>query len=122
MEIGDKPEEIGSDTESLQLASASLRQDPDVILVGEMRDLETITTAIQAAETGHLVLATLHTNDCTQTVDRIIDVFPPYQQQQVRVQLSLARGDNLPAAPAHKGSLFSSRGSRGAGHESAIET
>ncbi len=83
--------EIGSDTQSFATGlRAALRQDPDVILVGEMRDLETIATAIQAAETGHLVLATLHTNDCTQTVDRIIDVFPPYQQQQVRVQLSLA--------------------------------
>lgn len=83
--------EIGSDTESFASGlRASLREDPDVILVGEMRDLETIATAIQAAETGHLVFATLHTNDCTQTVDRIIDVFPPYQQQQIRVQLSLA--------------------------------
>jgi twitching motility protein PilT len=65
-----------------------LRQDPDVILVGEMRDLETISTAITAAETGHLVFATLHTQDAPQTIDRIIDVFPPHQQQQVRVQLS----------------------------------
>jgi len=65
-----------------------LRQDPDVILVGEMRDLETISTAITAAETGHLVFATLHTQDAPQTIDRIIDVFPPHQQQQTRVQLS----------------------------------
>ena len=65
-----------------------LRQDPDVILVGEMRDLETISTAITAAETGHLVFATLHTQDAPQTIDRIIDVFPPHQQQQVRVQLA----------------------------------
>jgi twitching motility protein PilT len=65
-----------------------LRQDPDVILVGEMRDLETISLAISAAETGHLVFATLHTQDAPQTVDRIIDVFPPHQQQQVRTQLS----------------------------------
>jgi twitching motility protein PilT len=65
-----------------------LRQDPDVILVGEMRDLETISTALTAAETGHLVFATLHTQDAPQSVDRIIDVFPSYQQQQVRVQLA----------------------------------
>jgi twitching motility protein PilT len=83
--------EIGSDTQSFVTGlRASLREDPDVILVGVMPDLETIATAIQAAETGHLVLAAIRTNDCTQTVDRIIDVFPPYQQQQVRVQLSLA--------------------------------
>jgi twitching motility protein PilT len=69
---------------------AALRQDPDVILVGEMRDLETISTALTAAETGHLVFATLHTQDAAQTVDRIVDVFPPEQQQQVRVQLSVA--------------------------------
>jgi twitching motility protein PilT len=66
-----------------------LRQDPDVILVGEMRDLETIHLAITAAETGHLVFATLHTVDCVQTVDRIVDVFPMYQQQQIRMQLSV---------------------------------
>src|SRR5471030_2142807 len=70
--------------------TAALRQDPDVILVGEMRDLETISTALTAAETGHLVFATLHTQDCPQTIDRIIDVFPAHQQQQVRVQLSVA--------------------------------
>src|SRR4051795_1651554 len=69
---------------------AALRQDPDVILVGEMRDLETMATALTAAETGHLVFATLHTQDTAQTVDRIVDVFPPAQQQQVRVQLSVA--------------------------------
>ena len=67
-----------------------LRQDPDVILVGEMRDLETIHTALSAAETGHLVFATLHTQDAPQTIDRIIDVFPAHQQDQVRVQLSVA--------------------------------
>ena len=66
-----------------------LRQDPNVILVGEMRDLETIAATITLAETGHLVLATLHTHNAAQTVDRIIDVFPPYQQSQVRLQLSL---------------------------------
>ncbi|MBO1266032.1 type IV pilus twitching motility protein PilT [Proteiniclasticum sp. SCR006] len=68
---------------------ASLRQDPDVILVGEMRDLDTIGTAITAAETGHLVLSTLHTSSAAQTVDRIIDVFPPHQQAQIRLQLSM---------------------------------
>jgi twitching motility protein PilT len=82
--------EVQADTRSFAAAlRAALREDPDVILVGEMRDLETIATAITAAETGHLVLATLHTGDAAQTVDRIVDVFPPYQQQQVRVQLSL---------------------------------
>jgi twitching motility protein PilT len=67
---------------------AALRQDPDVILVGEMRDLETISTAVTAAETGHLVLATLHTPSAAAAVDRIIDVFPAHQQQQIRVQLA----------------------------------
>ena len=81
--------EIGIDTENFALGLRSaLRQDPDVILVGEMRDLETITTALEAAETGHLVLATLHTTDAPSTIDRIIDVFPPHQQQQVRIQLA----------------------------------
>jgi twitching motility protein PilT len=83
--------ELGADAKSFALAlKAALRQDPDVILVGEMRDLETISTALTAAETGHLVFATLHTQDTAQTVDRIVDVFPPAQQQQVRVQLSIA--------------------------------
>jgi twitching motility protein PilT len=83
--------EIGNDCQSFELGlKAALRQDPDVILVGEMRDLETISTALTAAETGHLVFATLHTQDTAQTIDRIIDVFPPHQQQQVRVQLSVA--------------------------------
>ena len=82
---------------------AALREDPDVILVGEMRDLETISTALTAAETGHLVFATLHTQSTAQTVDRIIDVFPPHQQQQVRMQLSIAlAGDRHPAAPADR--------------------
>jgi len=67
-----------------------LRQDPDVILVGEMRDLETISTVLTAAETGHLVFATLHTQDAPQSIDRVIDVFPAHQQQQVRVQLAAA--------------------------------
>lgn len=81
--------EVGNDTNSFSSAlRAVLRQDPDVILVGEMRDLETIATAVTAAETGHLVLSTLHTNDATQSVDRMIDVFPTHQQQQIRVQLA----------------------------------
>ncbi len=81
--------EVGSDTKSFANAlKFVLRQDPDVILVGEMRDLETISAALTAAETGHLVFATLHTQDAPQTIDRIIDVFPPYQQQQVRIQLA----------------------------------
>jgi twitching motility protein PilT len=83
--------EIGGDAMSFAMAlKAALRQDPDVILVGEMRDLETIETALTAAETGHLVFATLHTQDTAQTVDRIVDVFPPEQQHQVRMQLSIA--------------------------------
>lgn len=82
--------ELGGDTLAFSTAlKYCLRQDPDVILVGEMRDLETIAAALTAAETGHLVLATLHTNDAVQTIDRVIDVFPERQQQQVRVQLSL---------------------------------
>jgi twitching motility protein PilT len=81
--------EIGSDTESFSKAlRQALRQDPDVILVGEMRDFETIQTALVAAETGHLVLSTLHTIDAAETVNRIISVFPPYQHKQVRMQLS----------------------------------
>ncbi len=81
--------EIGVDTLSFASAlRAALRQDPDVILVGEMRDFETIETAITAAETGHLVMSTLHTLDATETINRIISVFPPYQQKQVRLQLS----------------------------------
>jgi twitching motility protein PilT len=83
--------ELGSDALTFADAlKAALRQDPDVILVGEMRDIETISTALTAAETGHLVFATLHTQDTAQTVDRIIDVFPPSQQGQVRMQLSVA--------------------------------
>jgi twitching motility protein PilT len=81
--------EIGVDTMTFASAlRAALRQDPDVILVGEMRDFETIETAITAAETGHLVMSTLHTLDATETINRIISVFPPYQQKQVRIQLS----------------------------------
>ncbi len=86
-----KQREVYRDTNSFAEAlKRCLRQDPDVIVVGEMRDLETISTALTAAETGHLVLATVHTPDAPQTVERIIDVFPPYQQQQVRLQLSTA--------------------------------
>jgi twitching motility protein PilT len=83
--------EVGEDTHSFANALKHvLRQDPDIILVGEMRDLETISVALTAAETGHLVFATLHTQDAAQTIDRVIDVFPPHQQQQVRVQLASA--------------------------------
>ncbi|MBW7864217.1 MAG: PilT/PilU family type 4a pilus ATPase [Candidatus Hydrogenedens sp.] len=83
--------EVGGDTDSFSSAlKYVLRQDPDVILIGEMRDLETIQAALTAAETGHLVLATLHTNDAIQTIDRVVDVFPPQQQQQVRFQFSMA--------------------------------
>ena len=84
-----KQREVYRDTNSFAEAlRRCLRQDPDVIVVGEMRDLETISTALTAAETGHLVLATVHTSDAPQTIERIIDVFPSYQQQQVRIQLS----------------------------------
>ena len=83
--------EVGRDARTFHEAlRASLRQDPDVILVGEMRDLETVATALTAAETGHLVLSTLHTNDAQQAVHRIVDVFPPAQQSQIRHQLALA--------------------------------
>ncbi|MFA0761276.1 MAG: hypothetical protein HZLCBSQH_001381, partial [Candidatus Fervidibacterota bacterium] len=83
--------EVGRDTHSFANAlKYALREDPDVILIGEMRDLETIALAITAAETGHLVFATLHTVDAPQTVDRIIDVFPTHQQQQIRMQLSVS--------------------------------
>jgi twitching motility protein PilT len=84
-----KQRELFSDTNSFAEAlKRCLRQDPDIIVVGEMRDLETISTALTAAETGHLVLATLHTPDAPQTIERVIDAFPPYQQQQVKLQLS----------------------------------
>lgn len=82
--------EIGNDSQSYSNAlRAALRQDPDIILIGEMRDLETISIALTAAETGHLVLSTLHTVGAAKTIDRIIDVFPPHQQQQIRTQLSM---------------------------------
>jgi twitching motility protein PilT len=81
--------EVGADTETFTSALKHvLRQDPNVILIGELRDLDTISAALTIAETGHLVLATLHTTDCAQTINRIIDVFPEYQMEQVRVQLS----------------------------------
>jgi twitching motility protein PilT len=81
--------EVGADTENFASAlKHALRQDPDIILVGELRDLETTATALTAAETGHLVLATLHTQSATQTIDRVIDIFPPHQQLQIRAQLA----------------------------------
>ncbi|WP_412753646.1 type IV pilus twitching motility protein PilT [Krasilnikovia sp. M28-CT-15] len=81
--------EVGADTETFASAlKHALRQDPDIILVGELRDLETTSTALTAAETGHLVLATLHTQSATQTIDRVIDIFPPHQQLQIRAQLA----------------------------------
>ena len=81
--------EVGNDTESfLSALRAALRQDPDVILIGEMRDTETVRAALQAAETGHLVMSTLHTVDATETVNRVVDFFPPYQQGQIRLTLA----------------------------------
>jgi len=81
--------EVGSDTRSFNNAlRAVLREDPDIVLIGEMRDQETIQAALTLSETGHLTFATLHTSDCVQSVNRIVDVFPPYQQQQIRTQLS----------------------------------
>jgi twitching motility protein PilT len=81
--------EVGQDTENFLTAlRAALRQDPDVILIGEMRDTETVRTALQAAETGHLVLSTLHTVDATETVNRVVDFFPPHQQHQIRLTLA----------------------------------
>ncbi len=83
--------EVGEDTRGFAAAlSHVLRQDPDVILIGEMRDLDTIAAAMTAAETGHLVIATLHTNDAVQSIDRLLDVFPPYQQGQIRSQLAFS--------------------------------
>jgi twitching motility protein PilT len=104
--------ELGADAPSFALAlRAALRQDPDVILVGEMRDFETVETALLAAETGHLVFSTLHTLDATESINRIITVFPPHQQKQVRLQLAsvlkavisqrlLPRADGLGRCPA----------------------
>ena len=108
--------ELGTDATSFAAAlKSALRQDPDVILVGEMRDLDTIATALTAAETGHLVFATLHTSDAPQTIDRIIDVFPAEQQNQIRVQLSVAlQGDHHPAAAADVRRVGAGRRVRGA--------
>ena len=96
--------ELGADAQSFALGlKAALRQDPDVILVGEMRDLETISTALTAAETGHLVFATLHTQDTAQTVDRIVDVFPPDAAAAgARAAVGVAPGHRDPAAPADR--------------------
>lgn len=106
--------EVGSDTHSFTNAlTRILRQDPDVILVGEMRDLETIGVAITAAETGHLVLATLHTSGAAATIDRIVDVFPPHQQQQIRMQLSVSLEGIMSQALLQK--------SKGAGRVLAME-
>lgn len=81
--------EVGSDCKTFAMGlRAALRQDPDVILLGEMRDLETIATAMTAAETGHLVMGTLHSSSAAQTIERVIDVFPPHQQDQIRLQLA----------------------------------
>lgn len=81
--------EVGNDTESfLSALRAALRQDPDIILIGEMRDTETVRAALQAAETGHLVLSTLHTVNVTETVNRVVDFFPPFQQHQIRLTLA----------------------------------
>jgi twitching motility protein PilT len=81
--------EVGADTHSFKAALKSiLREDPDVVLIGEMRDFETISAAVTIAETGHLVFATLHTNSASQTIDRIVDVFPAHQQNQIRMQLA----------------------------------
>ena len=110
--------EVGDDTGSFAAGlRAALRQDPDVILVGEMRDLETISTAITAAETGHLVFGTLHTKGAANTIDRIIDVFPPEQQEQIRIQLA----DVLEAAIA-KALLPKIGGGRVAAYEILVAT
>lgn len=113
--------EIGTDTDNFaQALKMALRQDPDVILVGEMRDFETIETAILAAETGHLVLSTLHTLDAAETVNRIVAVYPPYQQKQIRIQLAgilkavvsqrlLPRADGMGRVPAVEVMLSTAR-------------
>ena len=108
--------EVNQDTKSFaQALKHVLRQDPDVILVGEMRDLETIALAITAAETGHLVFGTLHTQDAPQTIDRIIDVFPPHQQHQIRAQLAnRPAGHHHPDAHPHLRWQEAGRGMRGA--------
>ena len=106
--------EIGPDATSFAEAlKAALRQDPDVILVGEMRDLETISTALTAAETGHLVFGTLHTQSAPSTIDRIIDVFPPEQQEQVRIMIAeLAAGGRHAGAAADRRRHRPRRGAR----------
>ena len=106
--------EVGVDTQSFSHALRSaLRQDPDVILVGEMRDYETIETALLAAETGHLVFSTLHTLDATETINRIIAFFPPHQQHQVRIQLAgVLKAVDLAAAAAARRRPAASRRSR----------
>ena len=109
--------EVGADTQNFKKALRYiLRQDPDVVLIGEMRDLETIEAALTIAETGHLCFATLHTNGALQTINRIIDVFPAYQQAQVRAQLSfVARGDrDEPGAAAQGGRPWARAGAGGA--------
>lgn len=116
--------EVGTDTQSFGAAlRAALREDPDVILVGEMRDLETTSIALTAAETGHLVFATLHTNDTVQTVDRIIDQYPPHQQQQVRVQLaSVLQGGTISGSAAKGGRTGKDRGGGGSrGHAGSAQ-
>jgi len=98
-----KQREVGTDTLSFAAGlKRVLRQDPNVIMVGEMRDLETIATTLTLAETGHLVFATLHTNNAAQTVDRIIDVFPPHQQDQIRTQLSMVLSGVIAQQLLHK--------------------
>ena len=111
--------EVGQDTASFKRALRRvLRQDPDVILVGEMRDEETVHTALSAAETGHLVLSTLHTVDAPETINRIIDFFPPHQQQQARAMIAgTLKGDHLPAARAHAGRQRPGRDLRDHGHD-----
>ena len=115
--------EVATDTRSFAHAMRSaLRQDPDVILVGEMRDFETIETALLAAETGHLVLSTLHTLDATETINRIIAVFPPHQQKQIRLQLAavlkavisqrlVPRADGQGRVPGRRGAHLDARSS-----------
>ena len=107
-----KQRQVGSDTLSFEEGLRHvLRQDPNVIMVGEMRDLETISATLTLAETGHLVFATLHTNNAAQTVDRIIDVFPPYQQDQIRTQLSMVLSGVISQQliPAKEGGRISAR-------------
>ena len=109
--------EIGSDTESTSRSGlrAALRQDPDVIMIGEMRDAETIDTAIKAAETGHLLISTLHTPNAVQTISRIMAVFPPQEQEMVRIRLA-SRCQGCQPAPAAREGRQGTRGRRG-GHD-----